>query len=216
MVDPWLRRLSDRRAQPKRPPPRSRPCAGSPAARPGASARSSAAPAPATGLTRNGTTDYSVSAVLSGVFTYRAGRAANLLYPGALLLGNEPRLLSVRARAQRRRPLHLLQCARGRVRRDRFDRGVARRQSALSADAAGLEPARAAFRCDRERAGLRFAAQGGRAADRPVRDGRRRLERRRPRAARAARLGNAAHRRGSLRRSRKVPTRRSISRVWRR
>ena len=30
---------------------------------------------------------YSVSAVLSGVFSYRAGRAANLLYPGALLLG---------------------------------------------------------------------------------------------------------------------------------
>jgi AraC-like DNA-binding protein len=32
---------------------------------------------------------FSVSAVLEGSFTYRAGRSANILYPGALLLGND-------------------------------------------------------------------------------------------------------------------------------
>ena len=31
---------------------------------------------------------FSIAAVLEGSFTYRAGRGANLLYPGALLLGN--------------------------------------------------------------------------------------------------------------------------------
>ncbi len=57
----------------------------------GACMRSFVAPGRPTGPSRSGTTDFSISAVVEGSFTYRSDVGYGLLYPGALLLGNNGR-----------------------------------------------------------------------------------------------------------------------------